>query len=204
MSKTVNETKHHEQMFKIIGKARSLFAEKGYAETSMADIAEACKVQKPTLYHYFESKEALLFGILECHVPEDDVLDEFFKDFTDKNLEERLYQVAKYHLAETDKKEYFDFLKILMVETTTGNGRIKDYFQAYMRRHIDYFVKGVIEPLMKNRMSEIEMKRLAFQFVSSLLYYSWQTRTLGGLEDMVGLEDDYMRALAKTFGNQRF
>jgi AcrR family transcriptional regulator len=202
MSKTVNETKHHEQTLKIIDKARSLFAEKGYAETSMADIAEACNVQKPTLYHYFESKEALLFGILECHVQEDGVQEHFCRVFLGKNLEERLYQVAKYHLEEISNKETFDFLKILMVETTNGNNRMKGYFQAFIRSRIDDFVKGVVAPMLKDRMSEIEMNRFAFQFFSSLMHYSWQTRMVGSFEDKVGSEDDYIRALAKIFGDQ--
>jgi AcrR family transcriptional regulator len=202
MSKTINESKHQEQVLKIIGKARSLFAEKGYAETSMSDIAEASELQKATLYHYFDSKDALLFGILECHAHEEEVKEHFDRVFPGASLEERFYQVAKFHLGEMDKKDNFDFMKILLVEATTGSDRMKEYFQSYMRKQMDAFVKGVIAPAMEDRMSEIEMNRLGFQFSAALMYYSWQSRLLGRFEDKVGPEDDYIRALAKIFGKQ--
>lgn len=39
--------------------AEKVFAQKGYAETSMADIARAARLGKATLYYYFPTKEAL-------------------------------------------------------------------------------------------------------------------------------------------------
>lgn len=47
----------------IVRKAAVLFDTKGYASTSMIDIAGACGLQKPTLYHYFPRKDAILFEI---------------------------------------------------------------------------------------------------------------------------------------------
>lgn len=43
----------------IIDEATALFLEYGYAATSMSKLAEACQIQKPSLYHHFASKEAL-------------------------------------------------------------------------------------------------------------------------------------------------
>jgi AcrR family transcriptional regulator len=43
----------------ILGEAIRLFLEKGYAATSMSQLAQACGIQKATLYHHFPSKEAL-------------------------------------------------------------------------------------------------------------------------------------------------
>lgn len=47
----------------IIEAAAQLFDRKGYHGTSMAEIAEAAGLRKPTLYHYFRSKDAILFAI---------------------------------------------------------------------------------------------------------------------------------------------
>ena len=41
--------------------AARLFAERGYQGTSLADLAEALGVQKPSLYHHIASKEDLLW-----------------------------------------------------------------------------------------------------------------------------------------------
>jgi AcrR family transcriptional regulator len=42
-----------------------VFAEKGYASTRVADIAERAGVGKGTVYEYFASKEELLFAVFE-------------------------------------------------------------------------------------------------------------------------------------------
>ena len=47
--------------------AARLFADKGYASTSIADIAAACGVSKALLYHYYRDKEHLLFDIAESY-----------------------------------------------------------------------------------------------------------------------------------------
>ncbi|KAA9111367.1 TetR/AcrR family transcriptional regulator [Microbacterium rhizomatis] len=45
--------------------AVELFATQGYANTSVQQIVEAAGVTKGAMYHYFESKDDLLFGIYE-------------------------------------------------------------------------------------------------------------------------------------------
>lgn len=54
----------------ILRAAAQQFAELGYDRTSMAEVAQACSVSKALLYHYYESKEALLVDILEAHLGE--------------------------------------------------------------------------------------------------------------------------------------
>ncbi|WP_417627506.1 TetR/AcrR family transcriptional regulator [Pararhodobacter aggregans] len=57
----------------IIDRAASVFARRGFAATSIGDIAEACDCSKSRLYHYFDGKEAILREMLETHV--DSLLD---------------------------------------------------------------------------------------------------------------------------------
>src|SRR5919112_6012670 len=45
--------------------AVELFASQGYANTSVQQIVAAAGVTKGAMYHYFESKDDLLFGIYE-------------------------------------------------------------------------------------------------------------------------------------------
>lgn len=52
----------------ILAAAARLFANKGYPGTSMNEVAEACQVSKPTLYHYVRDKHELLMQICESHV----------------------------------------------------------------------------------------------------------------------------------------
>jgi AcrR family transcriptional regulator len=48
---------------RIVEGAAALFDERGYHATSMADIAAASGISKPTLYYYFPSKDSILFQI---------------------------------------------------------------------------------------------------------------------------------------------
>ncbi|MFN9525646.1 MAG: TetR/AcrR family transcriptional regulator [Pseudomonadaceae bacterium] len=52
----------------ILERAAALFAEKGFGNATMIDIAQACGASKSRLYHYFSSKEEVLFGIAMTYV----------------------------------------------------------------------------------------------------------------------------------------
>jgi AcrR family transcriptional regulator len=49
----------------IIHAATQLFNQNGYHATSMHDVARELGIKKPSLYHHFASKEAILLAILE-------------------------------------------------------------------------------------------------------------------------------------------
>src|SRR5258707_8070094 len=50
--------------------AAGLFSAQGYMRASIAALADACKLSRGALYHYFDSKEAILFAILDAHIRE--------------------------------------------------------------------------------------------------------------------------------------
>lgn len=56
--------KAHSQRELILKKSSVLFWEKGYAETSMRDIAGACGFRSANIYNFFKNKESILFEIL--------------------------------------------------------------------------------------------------------------------------------------------
>ncbi|MEI9907431.1 MAG: helix-turn-helix domain-containing protein [Actinomycetota bacterium] len=45
--------------------AAELFSTKGFAETSMADLAEQLGISKAAIYHHFESKESIFQTLLK-------------------------------------------------------------------------------------------------------------------------------------------
>lgn len=57
-----DETTTHER---LVQEAGALFARRGYAGTSMSDIAREVGVRKASLYNYYSSKEDLLLDLLE-------------------------------------------------------------------------------------------------------------------------------------------
>ena len=59
---------YDDQREQILARAARLFAARGYTATSMNEVAEACGVSKPTLYHYVRDKRQLLVEIAEAHI----------------------------------------------------------------------------------------------------------------------------------------
>ncbi|MCP4809674.1 MAG: TetR/AcrR family transcriptional regulator [Proteobacteria bacterium] len=53
---------------RIVFEATRLFAEQGYAGTSVREIVEASGVTKPTLYYWFGNKEGLFTQLVDVHL----------------------------------------------------------------------------------------------------------------------------------------
>ena len=56
---------HELKREQILDEAASCFARQSFPAASMNDIAAACGTSKARLYHYYESKEAILFDLLD-------------------------------------------------------------------------------------------------------------------------------------------
>ncbi len=59
---------HEEKRLAILNKAAGFFAEHGYDRSSMSQLATACGVSKALIYHYYDSKDALLYDIVHTHL----------------------------------------------------------------------------------------------------------------------------------------
>ncbi len=71
--------------------AADFFSKKGYAETSMEDIAAAAKLSKGGIYHYFPSKTEVLYFIV------DNFMDTVLKDLAEDlgNMDDGLEKVKR-------------------------------------------------------------------------------------------------------------
>ncbi len=61
---------YDEKRLALLRKAAAVFARDGYDRASMAGLAAECGVSKALFYHYYASKEALLFDIISTHLEE--------------------------------------------------------------------------------------------------------------------------------------
>ncbi|MDQ7080971.1 MAG: TetR/AcrR family transcriptional regulator [Paracoccaceae bacterium] len=59
---------HGQKRRAILRKAAAFFAENGFDRSSMSQLATACGVSKALIYHYYDSKDALLFDIVHDHL----------------------------------------------------------------------------------------------------------------------------------------
>jgi AcrR family transcriptional regulator len=52
----------------IVETAARLFARDGFLGASVADVADACELSKSALYHYYASKEDILYDVMHFHI----------------------------------------------------------------------------------------------------------------------------------------
>jgi len=99
---------------KLLSTACRLFANKGYDAVGVQEIVDRCEITKPTLYHYFGSKEGLLKAILDQGFRElEDVLDTVGEYQYD--LPGHLTKIAKTWLLFVQKNPNFFRVEISLV-----------------------------------------------------------------------------------------
>ena len=59
---------HDAKRSHILKVAARVFAEQGYSRASMSQVAKECGISKANIYHYYGSKDALLFDILDTYL----------------------------------------------------------------------------------------------------------------------------------------
>jgi AcrR family transcriptional regulator len=91
---------------RVLSQARILFVERGYADTSMQQIAEAAGLRKATLYHHFKDKEELFTQVLLVELQElSRELDRAIA--SGGTLAERLEAVAYVNFAEITRPDVY-------------------------------------------------------------------------------------------------
>ncbi|WP_068312987.1 TetR/AcrR family transcriptional regulator [Polycladidibacter hongkongensis] len=67
MARTIAKD-HDDKRKQIQDAAAKFFAETGFDRASMSQLAKSCGISKAAIYHYYESKDALLFDILDSYL----------------------------------------------------------------------------------------------------------------------------------------
>ncbi|ETW94967.1 MAG: hypothetical protein ETSY1_32555 [Candidatus Entotheonella factor] len=68
MPRTRVEAQYTANRQRILDEAAHLFAAKGFPRTTIVELAKACQCSKALLYHYFASKEEILYALLQTHL----------------------------------------------------------------------------------------------------------------------------------------
>lgn len=91
---------YDDQREQILLQAAALFASQGYAATSMNAVAQACGLSKPTIYHYFRDKYALLLEICDAHLTRLLALEREVRDVAYLSAEQRLRDLILHFVQE--------------------------------------------------------------------------------------------------------
>ncbi|HEY1464558.1 MAG TPA: TetR/AcrR family transcriptional regulator [Terriglobales bacterium] len=157
----------------ILRTAARLFQQQGYDATSMNDVAAALKLSKGGLYHHFQSKDEILFNLMDhaMNITQDRVVNAV-KGIADP--EERLRTLIRLHigvvLSATDRE-----ISVMLHENhplppalrKRINGRKKDYV---------HFVENLIAEVQRTRQSKgnVTSRAAAFALLGMINWiYQW-------------------------------
>jgi AcrR family transcriptional regulator len=180
----------------ILEYARHLFATKGFAETTVDDIAHACQMQKASLYHYFEGKQQILQEMvnLECgrwlsHL----------KDYEKgESLRETLELIAQSFLRDMEEPGCREFFKIIHFESHK-NPAILQAMKATPAYNREGFY-AVFARHLENRLPKIKIGMFMTQFMGSLIHYVTSAKLRGENCCFESYEDKaYVEQLVNTF-----
>ncbi len=127
--------------------ATEVFAEKGFHETTIAQIAQIAKIAEGSIYHYFENKEDLLFSIPE------ERMENFFSGLREhlrgiKGALNKLRKLIWCHLKFYEKNK--DYTQILLLELRR-NPRFNQSKAYGMIREYSKIILQVIEEGKKEK-----------------------------------------------------
>lgn len=67
MARTIAKD-HGEKRSQILKSAAKIFADQGFDRASMSQLATECGISKANIYHYYDSKHALLYDLLDNYL----------------------------------------------------------------------------------------------------------------------------------------
>jgi TetR/AcrR family transcriptional regulator, transcriptional repressor for nem operon len=147
----------------VIIKASKVIRQRGYANTSMDDLAKACDIQKSHFYYYFKNKEDLMLAILQSAI-------QYFKE-----------RIAKYAYDDTllPQEKIEKVLKrmanvfmygdggCLMGNTILEAANVNVEFMVMTRQFFDEF-SNVLTIIYKAKYAETYAQMLSLQVIQDI------------------------------------
>jgi len=142
----------------IVKVAAKLFNEKGYLETSMEDISKTAHLSKGGIYHYFSSKNEILFFISSSY------MDLLLKDL-EEELKKREDCFSKIQwIISRHIEVYTKYLS--EAKTTLHEAHLlpPEYFKKYTQKERKYYriVADVLSEVFGNRIQKGQLRVITF------------------------------------------
>jgi AcrR family transcriptional regulator len=124
----------------IVAAAYELFADKGYAETTIDEIAERADVAPRTFFRYFAAKEAVLFHNSERQV--DEAVEQLRGRPAGETPYESLLAVLRSMAAEITQP---DKRQLLLAKFAAENGRLFEHHRAVVMCRFEESIADVLK-----------------------------------------------------------
>jgi TetR/AcrR family transcriptional regulator, lmrAB and yxaGH operons repressor len=147
----------------ILKESIKLFKDKGYYNTSMSNIADACGLIKGSIYHHFKSKDEIGLESLKYirnYFEENIFCIAYKNDLTSKEkIELFIKKIDEYFLNSVGGCLFGNLALELSSENVIFKDEIKSYFLSW---------ENALMYILKDKYEDIEAKALSKGFVASL------------------------------------
>ena len=159
-----NKVKRNEEIFSVISR---MFAEKGYLETTMRDIARELNIKPPSLYNYFKCKEEALFILVKESM---DLALEKMENICSMNIsaEEKLYRIIEFYTSAYSIKKEGPILLLNHVDKLSENHR--RILIEEQRQMVNMATEVLQELIEEGKMKNIPPKIALFAFFGMTNY----------------------------------
>lgn len=161
--------KSTERLNEILITAAQVFAEKGFDSASLNDIADALNITKAALYYYIESKQDLLFKIINLGLDSVD-----FNVLTPareiKDAETRLKFIITNHARLSAGGNHA--VIIISHEITVLNPEQQEKLQKRRRDYFDFVRNTLVELELEGKLYEINLTMATFTIFGMILWLS--------------------------------
>lgn len=148
--------KNNDRKMQIIKAADKRFARHGFHKTNMDEIARDIRIGKPTLYYYFESKDALYIEVIKWEFENYlEMVNQIFSN--DENSIQKRFEeyFIKKDSVRNDFKLIFEIIIQFISERTTDaeTELLKNYLskeEEIIRKVLVYFYKDKIKAVSKS------------------------------------------------------
>jgi AcrR family transcriptional regulator len=165
-----SSSKSGQKINMIATAAAKLFSMKGYAETSMEDVAATAKVSKGGMYHYFSSKEDILYFILSNFM--DFLLEGFEQEI--RNIENPADKIR--HIIRRHVKAYVAHVysaKALFSEAYNLSATKLSKIESKEKRYFS-IIAGVLSLYLGHKLDKDRLTVVTFNLLGMCNWiYSW-------------------------------
>ncbi len=158
--------------------AAQLFVEKGVESTSLSDIANALNITKAGLYYYFESKQELVYRIVELGL--DNVKNEVLDPAREiEDAEERLKFIVFNHARLAAEGNHA--VIIVSHEMNSLSFTQREVIVKRRREYFDFVRDTLVEIQSSAKLNDIDMTTATFTLFGMILWLSRWYRPNGKL-----------------------
>ncbi len=136
-----------------------LFAEKGYADTSVREIVARAGVTKPVLYYYFESKEGIFRTILDWAAEQQGALLSTVLETPGPVLDRLIHLYRRIYQGVTENQSLFKMIHNLIFGPPQGAPQYD--LEQYRRRMVDVIKTIYLQGVAKGEVRETDPDEVA-------------------------------------------